>query len=50
MALAYVMGIVLDMGVFGVYLGAIVGMNIGSLIGFVFIWIFNLNFRREVAA
>ena len=50
MALAYVMGIVLDMGVFGVYLGAIVGMNIGSLIGFVFIWIFNLNFRREVAS
>jgi putative MATE family efflux protein len=50
MALAYVMGIVLDMGVFGVYLGAIVGMNIGSLIGFVFIWIFNLNFRHEVAS
>ena len=50
MALAYIMGIVLDMGVFGVYWGAIVGMNIGSLIGFVFIWIFNLNFRREVAS
>jgi Na+-driven multidrug efflux pump len=50
MALAYVMGIVLDMGVFGVYWGAIVGMNIGSLIGFVFIWIFNLNFRHEVAS
>jgi len=45
MALAYVMGIVLDMGVFGVYLGAIVGMNIGSLIGFVFIWIFNIKFK-----
>lgn len=45
MALAYVVGIVLDMGVFGVYLGAIVGMNIGSLIGFVFIWIFNIKFK-----
>ena len=45
MALAYLMGIVLDMGVFGVYLGAIVGMNIGSLIGFVFIWIFNIKFK-----
>lgn len=47
MAFAYVMGIALDMGVFGVYLGAIVGMNLGSLIGFIFIWIFNLKFKRE---
>lgn len=48
MAFAYIMGIVLDMGVFGVYLGAIIGMNIGSVIGFIFIWIFNLKFRNEV--
>jgi len=50
MALAYVMGIVLNMGVFGVYLGAIIGMNIGSIVGFVFIWIFNMKFRRQVYA
>ncbi|WP_407411129.1 MATE family efflux transporter [Methanobrevibacter sp.] len=47
MAFAYVMGIVLNMGVFGVYLGAIIGMNIGSIVGFVFIWIFNLRFKHE---
>lgn len=34
MAFAYLMGIILNMGVFGVYLGAIIGMNIGSIIGF----------------
>ena len=48
MAFAYLMGIVLNMGVFGVYLGAIIGMNIGSLVGFVFIWVFNMKFKREV--
>lgn len=47
MAFAYVMGIVLKMGVFGVYLGAIIGMNIGSIVGFVFIWIFNMKFKRD---
>jgi len=46
MAFAYLMGIILNMGVFGVYLGAIVGMNIGSIIGFAFIWIFNMKFKR----
>ncbi|MEE1134348.1 MAG: MATE family efflux transporter [Methanobrevibacter sp.] len=46
MAFAYVMGILLNMGVFGVYLGAIIGMNIGSIIGFVFIWVFNLKFKK----
>lgn len=50
MAFAYLMGIVLNMGVFGVYLGAIIGMNIGSVVGFVFIWIFNLRFKRECPA
>ena len=35
MAFAYIMGIILDMGVFGVYLGAVIGMNMGSLIGFI---------------
>jgi len=49
MSFAYLMGITLHMGVFGVYLGAIIGMNIGSVIGFVFIWIFNLKFKKEIA-
>jgi Na+-driven multidrug efflux pump len=48
MAFAYLMGITLNMGVFGVYLGAIIGMNLGSVIGFVFIWIFNLKFKKQV--
>ncbi len=48
MAFAYLLGITFNMGVFGVYLGAIIGMNIGSLVGFVFIWIFNLKFKRQV--
>lgn len=48
MALAYIMGITFGMGVFGVYLGAIIGMNIGSIIGFVCIWIFNLKFKKRV--
>ena len=46
MALAYIMGITFNMGVFGVYLGAIIGMNMGSIIGFVFIWIFNMKFKK----
>ena len=46
MAFAYLMGIVLNMGVFGVYLGAIIGMNIGSISGFLCILIFNMKFRR----
>ena len=48
MAFAYIMGITLNMGVFGVYLGAIIGMNLGSAIGFAFIWIFNLKFKKSV--
>ncbi|WP_292813594.1 MATE family efflux transporter [Methanobrevibacter sp.] len=47
MAFAYIMGIYMGMGVFGVYLGAIIGMNIGSIFGFVCIWIFNLKFKRQ---
>ena len=47
MAFAYVLAIPLNMGVFGVYLGAIIGMNLGSIIGFVFIWIFNMKFKKE---
>ena len=47
MAFAYVMGITFSMGVFGVYLGAIIGMNIGSILGFACIWIFNLKFKRQ---
>lgn len=48
MAFAYVMGITMAMGVFGVYLGAIIGMNIGSIFGFACIWIFNMKFKRDV--
>lgn len=48
MAFAYVMGITMAMGVFGVYLGAIIGMNIGSIIGFVCILVFNQKFKKEV--
>lgn len=47
MGFAYLMGIVLNMGIFGVYLGAIIGMNIGSFIGFICIWIYNLKFKKE---
>jgi hypothetical protein len=42
------MGITFNMGVFGVYLGAIIGMNMGSIIGFIFIWIFNMKFKKRV--
>ena len=48
MAFAYVMGITLNMGVFGVYLGAIIGMNIGSIFGFACIWIYNLKLKRKL--
>lgn len=48
MAFAYIMGITLKMGVFGVYLGAIIGMNMGSFIGFIFIWIFNKKFKKQI--
>ena len=48
MAFAYILGITLAMGVFGVYLGAIIGMNIGSMIGFVCIWVFNMKFKNWV--
>ena len=48
MGFAYIMGIILNMGVFGVYLGAIIGMNLGSFIGFICIWIFNLKFKERV--
>lgn len=46
MAFAYIFAITLNMGIFGVYLGAIIGMNIGSLFGFVIIWIFNMKFKE----
>lgn len=48
MAFAYVMGITMGIGVFGVYLGAIIGMNIGSIFGFACIWIFNMKFKRQI--
>ena len=48
MFFAYLLGITFNMGVFGVYLGAIIGMNIGSLIGFIFILMFNRKFEKEV--
>lgn len=47
MAFAYLCGITFSMGVFGVYLGAIIGMNIGSIIGFVCIRIFTLRFKKQ---
>ena len=48
MFFAYLLGIILNMEVFGVYLGAIIGMNLGSAIGFIFILIFNRKFKKEV--
>lgn len=48
MFFAYLLGIILNMGVFGVYLGSIIGMNIGSAIGFMFILLFNKKFKKEV--
>ena len=48
MAFAYLFGITFDMGVFGVYLGAIIGMNIGSIFGFICIWIYNMKFKKTI--
>lgn len=48
MGFAYLIGITLNMGIFGVYIGAIIGMNIGSFIGFICIWIFNLKFKEKI--
>ena len=45
---AYLFGITFNWGIFGVYLGAIVGMNIGSLISFISIMRFNQKFKNEV--
>ena len=45
--IAYLIGITFGMGIFGVYLGSIIGMSIGSFIGFVCIWIYNLKFKKE---
>ena len=44
---AYLFGIVLNMGIFGVYFGMIVGMNLGSIIGFISIQKFNREFKKE---
>ncbi len=48
MGFAYLFGIAFNWGVFGVYLGAIVGMNIGCIIGFISIMRFNQKFKKEV--
>lgn len=45
--LAYLFGIVFKMGIFGVYLGAIVGMAIGCFIGFTCIKIYQGKFKKE---
>ena len=47
MFFAYMMGIILNMGVFGVYLGAIIGMNLGSIFGFICLWIFNMKYKKK---
>ncbi|MBR5503247.1 MAG: MATE family efflux transporter [Methanobrevibacter sp.] len=44
---AYLFGIAFKMGVFGVYLGAIVGMAIGCLIGFACIKLYERKFKKE---
>ena len=45
--LAYLFGFTFKMGIFGVYLGAIVGMILGCLIGFVCILIYEKKFKKE---
>ena len=45
--LAYLFGFTFKMGIFGVYLGAIVGMILGCLIGFVCIIIYEKKFKKE---
>ena len=45
--LAYLFGLTFKMGIFGVYLGAIVGMILGCFIGFICIVIFEEKFKKE---
>lgn len=45
--LAYLFSIVFKMGIFGVYLGAIVGMILGCFIGFACLLIYEKKFRKE---
>ena len=44
---AYLLGIVFKMGIFGVYLGAIIGMILGCFIGFSCIKIYERKFKKE---
>ena len=44
---AYIFAIPLKMGIFGVYLGAIIGMILGSFIGFVCIKLYERSFKKE---
>jgi putative MATE family efflux protein len=44
---AYIFAIPLKMGIFGVYLGAIIGMVLGSFIGFVCIKLYERSFKKE---
>ena len=45
---AYLMGIIFKMSVFGVYSGAILGINLGSIFGFICILIYNWKFEKEI--
>ena len=44
---AYLLAIPFKMGIFGVYLGAIIGMILGCFIGFAFIKIYERKFKKE---
>lgn len=44
---AYLFAIPLKMGIFGVYLGAIIGMILGSFIGFACIKFYERSFKKE---
>ena len=44
---AYIFAIPLKMGIFGVYLGAIIGMILGSFIGFACIKLYERSFKKE---
>ena len=44
---AYILAIPLGMGIFGVYLGAIIGMAVGCLIGFICIKTYERKFKIE---
>ena len=44
---AYLLAIPLKMGIFGVYLGAIIGMILGCFIGFACILLFERKFKKE---